>query len=129
MITCVSANLSENKKDDSGLDVLLQLDNEIFPMDCGYWSKIEAKIIPINEHIPHGIKYSLSLHNPNNVRILGYDNAHGIKPKRKKYSAKRVVWDHRHERKIVGPYEFENAAQLLEDFWTDVEKILLEEQR
>ena len=121
--------MSESKKDELGLDVLLQLDNEIFPMDCGYWTKIEAKIVVTNEHIPHGIKYSLTLHNPNNVRILGYDNAHAIKPKRKKYGAKRVVWDHRHERKIVEPYEFENAAQLLEDFWVDVEKILLEEQR
>ena len=129
MITGVRKNVSENKKDELGLDVLLQLDNEIFPMDCGYWTKIEAKIVAINEHIPHGIKYSLTLHNSGNERMLGYDNAHGIKPKRKKYAAKRVAWDHRHERKIVAPYEFENAAQLLEDFWVDVEKILLEEQR
>ena len=121
--------MSESKKDVLGLDVLLQLDSEIFPMDCGYWTKIKAKRVVTNEHIPHGIKYSLTLHNPSNVRILGYDNAHAIKPKRKKYGAKRVVWDHRHERKIVEPYEFENAAQLLEDFWVDVEKILLEEQR
>ncbi len=121
--------MSESKKDELSLDVLLQLDSEIFPMDCGYWTKIEAKRVVTNEHIPHGIKYSLTLHNPSNVRILGYDNAHAIKPKRKKYGAKRVVWDHRHERKIVEPYEFENAAQLLEDFWVDVEKILLEEQR
>ena len=129
MITGVRDNVPESEKDDLGLDVLLQLDNEIFPMDCGYWTKIEAKRVTTNEHIPHGIRYSLTLHNPNNVRVLGYDNAHGIKPKRKKYGAKRVVWDHRHERKIVEPYEFENAGQLLEDFWADVEKILLEEQR
>jgi hypothetical protein len=129
MITGVRKKLSDSKKDELGLDVLLQLDNEIFPMDCGYWTKIEAKTVTSNEHIPHGIKYSLTLHDSNNVRMLGYDNAHGIKPKRKKYGAKRVVWDHRHERKIVEPYEFENAAQLLEDFWVDVEKILLEEQK
>lgn len=113
---------------DIGLEVLLQLDSEIFPMNNGYWTKVEAKMVLANEHIPHGIKYSLTLHNPSNIRILGYDNAHGIKPKRKKYGAKRVVWDHRHERKIVEPYEFENAAQLLEDFWSDVERILLEEK-
>jgi len=39
-----------------------------------------------------------------------------------------VNWEHRHERKVVGPYEFESAAQLLEDFWNDVEKILTEER-
>lgn len=117
-----------NNTDDLGLDILLQLSDEIFPMDNGYWTKIEAKTVIANEHIPHGVRYSLTLHNPNNIRILGYDNAHGIKPKKKKYGAKRVVWDHRHKRKIVEPYEFENAGQLLEDFWVDVEKILLEEQ-
>jgi hypothetical protein len=110
-----------------GLDVLLQLDGEIFPMDSGYWIKIEAKSVLINEHIPHGIKYSLTLHTPHNIRILGYDNAHGIKPKKKKYSAKRITWDHKHERKQVEPYEFENPAQLLEDFWSDVNKILTED--
>ena len=110
----------------AGLDTLLQLDNEIFPMENGYWTKIEAKKVTCNEHIPHGIKYSLTLHNPSNIRILGYDNAHGIKPKKKKYGAKRLVWDHKHERKIVEPYEFEDASQLLEDFWNDVDKILRE---
>lgn len=48
---------------------------------------------------------------------------------RKKYSAKRVVWDHRHKRKVVEPYEFESAAQLLEDFCNDVEEIFIEERR
>lgn len=111
---------------DIGLEVLLQLNNEIFPMENGYWTKIEAKSVPSNQHIPHGIKYSLTLHSPNNARILGYDNAHAIKPKKKKYSAKRLTWDHKHKRKIVEPYEFESTSQLLEDFWMDVDKILLE---
>ena len=66
--------LSDNKGD-LGLDILLQLSDEIFPMENGYWTKIEAKIVVANEHIPHGVRYSLTLHNPSNVRILGYDNA------------------------------------------------------
>lgn len=108
--------------------MLLELDGEIFPMDSGYWTKIEVKLVTSNVHIPHGIKYSLTLHDRSNIRILGYDNAHGIKPKRKKYGAKRTIWDHKHERKIVEPYEFETPAQLLEDFWVNVEKILIEEK-
>ncbi len=93
-----------DKKDNKvGLEVLLQLDNEIFPMENGYWTKIEAKRVVCTKHIPHGIK-----------------------PRKKKYGAKRLVWDHRHERKIVEPYEFEDAGQLLEDFWNDVDKILRE---
>lgn len=120
--------MPENNNIDIGLEVLLQLDGEIFPMDNGYWTKIEARPVATSKQIPHGIKYSLTLHNRSNQRILGYDNAHAIKPKRKKYGAKREVWDHRHERKIVEPYEFESAAQLLEDFWTDVDRMLLEEK-
>lgn len=128
MIISVGETLSANRRD-SGLDVLLQLNGEIFPMENGYWTKIEARIVEANEHIPHGIKYSLSLHDSHNTRILGYDNAHGIKPKRKKYGAKRLAWDHRHEREKVEPYEFDDGGQLLEDFWTDVELILAEIKR
>ncbi|RKZ95987.1 MAG: hypothetical protein DRQ43_04810 [Gammaproteobacteria bacterium] len=129
MIIIVSNNLPDSNTTDPGLEVLLQLDNEIFPMENGFWTKFEAKQVVVNEHIPHGIKYSLTLHDPSNTRILGYDNAHGIKPKKKKYGAKRVIWDHRHEKKIVEPYEFENAGQLMEDFWADVERIISELHR
>jgi hypothetical protein len=53
--------------------------------------------------MPHGVKYSLSLHDRNNARILGFDNAHGIKPKRKKYGARKITWDHKHQREKVAP--------------------------
>ena len=115
--------MSENH--DVGLEVLIQLNGEIFPMENGYWTKIEAKKVQANEHIPHGIKYSLTLHDSQNNRVLGYDNAHGVKIK-KRYQAQKTVWDHKHENSIVKPYDFENAAQLLEDFWLNVEKILQE---
>ena len=113
-------------KESFGLDILLQLNNEIFPMENGHWTKIEVRTVPVREHIPHGIKYSLTLHSPANVRILGYDNAHGVKPRKKKYGAKRVAWDHRHKINVIEPYEFEGAGQLLEDFWADVERILFD---
>ena len=109
---------------DAGLEFLLEMDGEIFPMDNGYWTKIEARIVAPSDNVPHGIRYSLTLHDRNNARVLGYDNAHGIRPKKKKFGARKTEWDHRHERKRVVPYEFENAAQLLEDFWNDVNRIL-----
>lgn len=117
----------EHDETDSGLETLLLLNGEVFPMDNGFWTKIEAYRTAPNTHVPHGIRYSLTLHDRHNVRILGYDNAHGIKPQRKKFGAKREVWDHKHERKIVEPYEFESAGQLLEDFWQDVNRMLDEE--
>lgn len=106
------------------LDTLLNLDGEIYPMDNGYWVKFEAKRISPNEHIPHGIKYSLTLHDKVNIRVIGYDNAHASKQKRKRFSGKRMVWDHKHNRNKIEDYEFEDAGQLLEDFWNDVTNII-----
>ena len=58
----------------AGLENLLNLDGEIFPMDNGYWTKFEARRVPISAQMPHGIRYSLTLHDRNNTRVLGYDN-------------------------------------------------------
>lgn len=76
---------------------------------------------------PHGIRYSLTLHGEDGLRLLGYDNAHSIKEKKGKYAAiKYLSYDHKH--RYIGdkgaPYHFINARQLLVDFWTDVDKIL-----
>ena len=43
MITKESNNLPDSDNTDSGLEVLLQLDSEIFPMENGFWTKFEAK--------------------------------------------------------------------------------------
>ena len=93
-------------------------------MDNGFWTKIVACRVNPNENIPHGIKYSLTLHDKHNQRILGFDNAHGCKPKKKKYGAQKITWDHKHKRNKILPYEFESAGQLLEDFWNAVDKIV-----
>lgn len=106
------------------IEYLLSLNGEIFPMESGYWTKFEAYKVKPNKQIPHGVRYSLSLHDKNNTRVLGFDNAHAIKPKRKKYGARKVTWDHKHHKEKVSSYEFETAGQLLEDFWDAVAKHL-----
>lgn len=69
---------------DSGLETLLQLDGEVFHLDNGFWVQFKVHTTMKNIHIPHGIKYSLTLHDRYNRRIVGYDNAHGIsRPERK----------------------------------------------
>ena len=32
-----------------------------------------------------------------------------------------MAWDHQHHQEKIVPYEYESAAQLLEDFWNEVE--------
>ena len=112
------------KTEDKTFDTLLHLDGEVFPMDNGYWTKFEVKCVELNRNIPHGIKYSITLHDRNNKRVIGFDNAHAYKPKKKKYGARKITWDHKHHKERIFLYEYESASQLLEDFWAEVEKIL-----
>lgn len=108
-------------EDDNGLDSLLSLNGQIFYMDDGdHWVKFIAHKVAITKHIPHGISYSLTLHDRNNTRIVGYDNAHKCKPKGNKHKSKVVTWDHSHQKDRVRYYEFESAAQLIEDFWKTI---------
>ena len=99
-------------KKDASLETLLDLDGEIFPMDNGYWTKFESSRVKPTKQIPHGIRYSLTLHDRNNTRILGFDNAHGHKPKRKKYGARKVTWDHEHKMEKIRNYNSNPQANL-----------------
>ena len=110
------------------LQTLLNLDGQIFWLNPKYWVKFEArKVEAAAPQIPHGIKYSLTLHDRNNTRILGFDNAHSMKRKdrrKKKYVGRVVAWDHVHKSETTKAYEFESASQLLEDFWKAVDEII-----
>ena len=116
-----------SKNADQGLETLLDLSGMSYRLDKGYWVKFEAWSVEPSEQIPHGIRYTLTLHDRNNARVIGFDNAHDCQPpRRKKFSGRRVVWDHYHrlEWKAV-PYEFESPVQLIEDFWAEIERITL----
>lgn len=110
-------------QEEESLACLLNLDGEIFPMDNGYWTKFEAWQVEPEPHVPHGVRYSLTLHDRYNQRILGFDNAHAIRPPKKGYAARKITWDHRHKRDKISSYEYVSASQLLEDFWREVERI------
>lgn len=72
---------------------------------------------------------SLTLHEPDGRRILGYDNAHAVKPPKKfKYAGRRLTYDHkhRHESDKGVPYQFQDAQQLLIDFFNEVDRVLKE---
>ena len=116
--------LDNNSPDSYGnLETLLDLDGEIFMMDAGYWVKFEVKRVSPSTRIPHGIRYSLTLHDRNNVRVIGFDNAHAIKPKgRRRYSVQKVTLGSQTPDRKRYPYEFESASQLLNDFWAAVDK-------
>ncbi len=102
------------------LENLLNLHGEVFPMENGHWVKFEAIVVKPTATMPHGVKYSLTLHDKRNHRVIGYDNAHSFKST-KKYGAKKETYDHIHKKMEIVSYEFESAVQLMEDFWKSVE--------
>lgn len=107
------------------LDTLLDLDGEIFPMDDGFWVKFNVKTIRPVQNTPHGIRYSMTLHDRYNTRVIGFDNAHSVKTNRKKgFSGRIVTWDHKHSLDKLEPYNFKSAGQLLEDFWIAVDQYI-----
>jgi hypothetical protein len=112
---------------DPGVATLLELDGSILDQGNGYWINIKARMVFVTRHIPHGIRYSLTLHEPYGNRILGYDNAHAVKPPKKfKYAGQIFAYDHKHRHasdKGV-PYGFKDAHQLLADFFADVDRVL-----
>ena len=99
---------------------LLNLDGEIFFLDKGYWVKFEARRVAPPPEVPHGIIYSVTLHDRNSTRILGFDNAHAVKEKKKGYKARKVTFDHLHKQEKVTPYEYQSASKMLDDFWKEV---------
>ena len=114
-------------QDDSGIATLVELNGQIISQENGYWIKIEAWRVEPNRYVPHGIRYSLTLHEPYGTRVMGYDNAHAVRlPKKFKYSGNRLPYDHRH--RYVSdkgvPYEFKDAHQLLADFFNEVDRLL-----
>ncbi len=114
---------------DPGLDVLLDMHGTMYRDDSGYWYKIEVWQVEPSTAIPHGIRYNLTLHNKSNQRVMGFDNAHAVKPRKKgAFKGRRVVHDHQHTSSTDKgtPYAFNSAAQLLEDFFDEVNRIIKE---
>ncbi len=114
------------KSHDPGLDILLDLDGAVFgAISSGdYKVKFVVKQVPSSPERPHGLSYSLTLHDEKGVRLMGFDNAHAA-PARRGHG-KRVPHDHRHRFEATRSYEYRDAASLLADFWTEVISVLTE---
>jgi hypothetical protein len=109
---------------DSALDTLLDLDGQQFTIEpSGYTVKFKARKVPPTSMRPHGVSYSLTLHAPDGTRLVGFDNAHGVRSSRGPAGASREA-DHQHRLVTTRPYRYVDALQLLEDFWAEVNAVL-----
>ena len=97
-----------------------------FEVGGGYWWKVEVRSVEVTPYRPHGIKYSLTLHDQEGKRIFGIDNAHAI-TKKEGFVRKRLqAFDHTHKGKQVTFYEYRTASDLVDDFFDAVDVILTE---
>ena len=112
---------------DRGLDTLLDLHGQtLFVDEAGHWVKFVVMRTEVTRERPHGLSYSLTLHAPNGVRLVGFDNVHAVRQRRGRGTQTRGERDHRHRLRTIQPYEYQDAATLLEDFWKEVDSVLKE---
>lgn len=105
---------------------LLDCDGARYLFDEGYWVKIEVRQIAPTTERPHGLSYSLTLHDSEGKRLLGFDNAHGVAARGGRYKAKPAANDHWHRTGSDQgrPYRFRSAFELVSDFLSEVERVL-----
>lgn len=91
----------------------------------GHFLKFEIRLVEKSGKVPHGIAYSFTFHDPEGSRILGFDNAHSVPHAGGRYVKPSTAADHWHRTcdDEGRSYTFVSAAQLLADFFTEVEKI------
>ena len=104
------------------LDTLLDLDGQVLVVapDGGHWVRFVVTRVTASPDKPHGLDYSFTLHGPEGERLVGFDNAHPVVGRTKRGDPQ----DHRHRLKTIRPYEYQDAATLLADFWAEVDAVL-----
>jgi hypothetical protein len=112
-----------------GLDALLSLHGEVFVIDppTGTTVRFIVHRVPPSAARPHGIAYSLTMHDRQGRRIVGFDNAHAVAVTGGPRGRSRA-FDHRHARGNVRPDAYTDAAKLLADFWDEVYAELAERE-
>jgi hypothetical protein len=107
---------------DRGLENLLDLNGEVIAFDNGTWAKFVAVRVDPDEARPHGISYSLTLHDRHGARIFGIDNAHPVRTTAGPAGKSKLASDHLHRGTTTRPYKFVDAGMLLEDFWREADR-------
>ncbi len=113
---------------DPSLDTLLGLDGQVYVIDPdgAHWVRFVVRAVPPSPAKPHGLDYSLTLHGRDGERLVGFDNAHPVRAGAGPGGRGRRAQDHLHRLRTVRPYDYQDAARLLEDFWAAVDAVLHE---
>ncbi len=100
------------------LEWLLDYEGRRHFFASGHFLKFEIMMVEQSDKVPHSITYSFTFHDPDETRLLGFDNAHPVPHAGGKYVKEKPEADHWH--RTVNdegrPHTFVSAAKLLEDF-------------
>jgi Family of unknown function (DUF6516) len=113
----------------SSLDALLDLDGVVAALSddpAPYWANFVVKRVPVSPERPHGLYYSLTLHDPQSDHVLGFDNAHSVREGSGPRARTHTEYDHKHRQQSVQFYDYQDAGTLILDFWTEVESAINE---
>ena len=119
------------RKRDRSLDALLDLDGQVLVIDDeGHVVRFAVRRSGVTAARPHGLSYSLTLHDRTGRRLAGFDNAHSVRRPGGRYAEQPRVYDHVHRGPDDKgrPYQFVSPGRLVEDFWNEVSRVLGEGQ-
>jgi hypothetical protein len=93
-------------------------------IDEHHWVKFDVNRTPVTSEWPHGLRYSITLHEISGARIVGFDNAHPVSKVKGPAGKSKQKYDHKHRFRTIRPYDYSNAGMLIEDFWKEVDSVL-----
>jgi hypothetical protein len=113
---------------DAELELLLSLDGASYEAAEGYVVEFTARITDRTAERPHGVSYALVFRPQGGKPYVRFDNSHAVERPGGRYVKAPYAFDHWHrtERDPGRPYAFTTAAQLLDDFWREVRRVMKE---
>jgi hypothetical protein len=113
---------------DAELEALLSLDGQSYEAAEGYVVEFIVRRTEKTAARPHGISYALVFRPKDGEPYVRFDNAHAVKRPGGTFVRAPEAYDHSHrtESDPGRPYAFTTAAQLLDDFWREVRRVMNE---
>ena len=116
--------------EDAELELLLSLDGTSYEAAAGYVVEFMARRTNKTPERPRGVGYALVFRPREGEPYVRFDNAHAVaRPGGRFVRASKAYghW-HRSESDPGRPYAFTTAAQLLDDFWREVRRVMNEKR-
>ncbi len=110
------------------LEVLLSFDGVSYEACAGYVVEFVVQRTAKTAERPHGVSYALVFRPRDGEPYVRFDNAHAVERRGGRFVKASPAYDHWHrdENDPGRPYTFTTATKLLDDFWTEVKRIMNE---